>query len=174
MLILWFIFVMILIVISILGYIEREAVEKWWKSMTPKSFQKGDTVFISDLILSPQYNNLVGVIASNLDSKKGRYAIKINYDDKFITVKPENLSFLTHQKQIESVLRNTGIHQRSKYASITPSDFIEMIASSKYRGRSLPTLRNLFKASFKNYAENADSVYFVIQYLSLYSSHCSL
>eukprot|EP01083_Nonionella_stella_P106078 305610_1 len=168
-------FIFLLVVLVIVGFIgiiafqQRDYLFQIMHSMKQKPFKKGDTVFISDLILSPQYNNLIGSIASDLDPTKKRFAVKILYHDKFITVKPENLSFLTNQTHIEALLRNLAINQKSKYTVNTPHDFIHKICT-KYRSSSLPPLHQFFNSSLRNYQENADSVYCVIQYLSLFSS----
>ena len=164
-------FVFIILIIAILAYIEKDFILSKWNSMKTKPIEKGDQVFISDLILSPHYNNLVGVIASDLDNKKKRYAVKLLYHipEKYLTIKPENLSYLTNKKQIESILRNIGINENSKYALNTPSDFIQVL-TNKYRSCSLPPLHKFFEKSFKNYRESCDSVYVVIQYLALFSS----
>ena len=171
MLLPFFLFVVILVVFGLLAYIEKDYILSKWKSIKTKPFEKGDQVFISDLILSPQYNNLIGIIVSDLDAKKKRFAIKLMYHvpDKFITVKPENLSYLTNKKQIESILRNIGNNENSKYVVNTPSDFIQLL-STKYRSCALPPLHKFFNASFKNYRESCNSVYVIIQYLSLFSS----
>eukprot|EP01084_Bolivina_argentea_P141884 249294_1 len=126
-----------LLIIGIYAFIQRDYLLQKWNSMKRKRFEKGDNVFISDLILSPQYNNLIGVIASDLDAKKKRFAIKILYHDKYITVKPENLSFLTNHNQIESILRNISINEKSKYVSYSPDDFIKLI-TTQYKSSSLP------------------------------------
>lgn len=164
-------FVCIILIIAILGYIEKDYILSKWNSIKTKPFEKGDQVFISDLILSPHYNNLVGAIVSDLDNKKKRFAIKLLYHvpEKYITVKPENLSYLTNKKQIESILRNIGINENSKYALHAPSDFINIL-TNKYRSCSLPPMHKFFEKSFKNYRESCDSVYVIIQYLALFSS----
>ena len=162
------------IIIGLLSYIEKDFVLNIWKSlsMTQRRFQKGDEVIIEDLILSPQYNNFIGIIASDLDRVKKRFAVKLMYHvpDKYITVKPGNLSFLTNKKQIESILRNIGHNENSKYVvNGDPNDFIHSLAT-KYRSRSLPALNRFLNASFKHYHENCDSVYVMMQYLALFSS----
>ena len=164
-----FLFFLLVVGIALYGYTQREYLMERWQSMHQKPFVKGQEVFISDLILSPQYNNLIGIISSDLDQKKRRFAIRIMYQEKFITVKPQNLSHLTDQKQIESILRNLAINERTKYVVNGSSDFIASI-STEYGKSKLPPFNKYFNSSLRNYRENSDSVYCVLQYLGLFSS----
>jgi len=137
--------------------------------MRQGTFHIGQEVFISDLILSPHYNNLMAVVTSGLSKRKRRYAVRIMYSEKLLTMKPQNLSHPNDLMRIESMFRFLAINERSKFVVNCSKELIASIIN-EYGSSSLPPFGKFFDSSLGGYHENCDSVYCVLLYMSLFSS----